>query len=183
MTASNTILKAAAKLFSRNGYAATGVALLAETAGVTKRTLYKHFGSKDGLFLAWLQRADTRTRLSAFGTAEEMSNTPDGQILAIFTHLASLADLTDFHGCPFSRTILEFSGLPHQEFTNFSQEHKAKIADWFCQRVIAAECTDIEVVTEQICILYEGTLMRMVISKSGKPALASRKLVQLLLDM
>lgn len=46
----NRILEEAVRLFSRNGYGSTSVREVAEAAGITKPTLYYHFGSKEGLF-------------------------------------------------------------------------------------------------------------------------------------
>jgi AcrR family transcriptional regulator len=44
----------AARLFATRGYGATSVRTIAEEAGVTKPTLYYHFGSKEGLAQALL---------------------------------------------------------------------------------------------------------------------------------
>jgi TetR/AcrR family transcriptional regulator len=46
------ILGAAIPLFANRGYGSTSVRELAEAAGVTKPTLYYHFGNKEGLFVA-----------------------------------------------------------------------------------------------------------------------------------
>lgn len=46
------IIAAATELFGQKGYGSTSVRELVEAAGVTKPTLYYHFGSKEGLFLA-----------------------------------------------------------------------------------------------------------------------------------
>jgi len=43
------IARAAARLFAEQGYDATSVREIVEAAGVTKPTLYYHFGSKQGL--------------------------------------------------------------------------------------------------------------------------------------
>src|SRR3954452_11725538 len=43
------IARAAAKLFAATGYDATSVRMIVKAAGVTKPTLYYHFGSKEGL--------------------------------------------------------------------------------------------------------------------------------------
>jgi len=48
----NKILEEAVRLFSRKGYGSTSVREVAEAAGITKPTLYYHFGSKEGLFEA-----------------------------------------------------------------------------------------------------------------------------------
>jgi TetR/AcrR family transcriptional repressor of mexJK operon len=44
------ILRAAAKLFLKHGYGETTMEQVAELSGVTKQTIYSHFGSKDALF-------------------------------------------------------------------------------------------------------------------------------------
>jgi TetR/AcrR family transcriptional regulator, mexJK operon transcriptional repressor len=43
------ILLAGKKVFSENGYQLASIDRIAEAAGTTKRTVYDHFGSKDGL--------------------------------------------------------------------------------------------------------------------------------------
>jgi len=50
----DALARAATRLFSTRGYAAVGVQEIAEAAGVTKPTLYHHFGSKVGLLQAVL---------------------------------------------------------------------------------------------------------------------------------
>jgi AcrR family transcriptional regulator len=42
----------AAELFHQHGITATGVEALSRAAGISKRTLYERFGSKDGLIAA-----------------------------------------------------------------------------------------------------------------------------------
>ena len=51
------ILWAAARLFSRQGVAQTSTRQVAAEAGTTERTLFKHFGSKDGLTRAVIEQA------------------------------------------------------------------------------------------------------------------------------
>jgi AcrR family transcriptional regulator len=54
-------LEAADELFSDAGVRAVGVERIAEKAGVTKRTLYYHFRSKDDLIAAYLAERDAPT--------------------------------------------------------------------------------------------------------------------------
>jgi len=53
----NRLLASAVHIFERKGYSAASVREVAEMAGVTKPTLYYHFGSKEGLLIAILQEA------------------------------------------------------------------------------------------------------------------------------
>lgn len=50
------IAREAARLFAAQGYDATSVREIAEAAGVTKPTLYYHYGSKEGLAQALIVR-------------------------------------------------------------------------------------------------------------------------------
>jgi AcrR family transcriptional regulator len=52
------ILEAAIELFSERGYAGSGVHEIARRAGIEKAALYWHFGSKEGLLAAVLDRTD-----------------------------------------------------------------------------------------------------------------------------
>ena len=50
------LLAAAIELIAEGGYNATGVDAIARRSGVVKSALYWHFGSKDGLLIAALER-------------------------------------------------------------------------------------------------------------------------------
>ena len=55
------LIAAADHLFYGQGIRAVGVDAVAEAAGVTKRTLYYHFASKDDLIAAYLEERDLPT--------------------------------------------------------------------------------------------------------------------------
>src|ERR1700735_4402816 len=52
------ILATAVNLFYERGIRAVGVDLVVKKAGVAKTSLYRHFGTKDDLVVAFLERAD-----------------------------------------------------------------------------------------------------------------------------
>jgi AcrR family transcriptional regulator len=54
------ILDAASELFAARGYAGAGVDRLAERSGIAKTAIYYHFGNKEGLLAAVLERAATQ---------------------------------------------------------------------------------------------------------------------------
>jgi AcrR family transcriptional regulator len=179
VTKRDAILSAADGLFAQHGYGLTGVDAIATKAGVTKRTLYKQFGSKEGLFTQWLRLRDVRTRVGLFGAVEKMSDQPVGRILAVFSVLATLAQRTDFHGCPFSRALLEFGTMEAAAAGRVvGQEHKLALAHWFAAQLEQAGQSDIEAKAEEIITLYEGVLMRMAGTRSVEPALAARRLLE-----
>ena len=60
--AAERILRTASEMFYRKGIRAVGVDSIAAEAGVTKKTLYEKFGSKDELIAAYLRARDERWR-------------------------------------------------------------------------------------------------------------------------
>ena len=71
------ILDAAIQLFSERGYAATGVQEIARRSGIEKAALYWHFGSKESLLAAVLDRTDAEfveriaRRVAESGSSDE----------------------------------------------------------------------------------------------------------------
>jgi len=65
---SEDILAAAVEVFARRGFAATDVQEIADKAGVGKGTVYRHFGTKEGLFLAAADRGARQLRAAVDAT-------------------------------------------------------------------------------------------------------------------
>ena len=86
------ILETADKLFYLQGIRAIGVDTIAAEIGISKRTLYNHFPSKDALITAYLERRFVQPRPSDKPPAE--------QILATFDSLERRFSAKDFRGCP-----------------------------------------------------------------------------------
>jgi AcrR family transcriptional regulator len=102
------ILEAAYELFSRRGIQAVGVDAVIERSGVARQTLYRHFGSKQELVLAFLERREelwTRGWLQA--AIEERSTDPEERLLAIFDVFDEWFRTRDFEGCSFINVLLE----------------------------------------------------------------------------
>ncbi len=177
MTKRDAILKAADTLFSRQGYALTGVDALAETAGVTKRTLYKQFGSKEALFADWLRIRDVETRTALLQTIETLSNTPKGQLLALFDVLGMLGKQANFFGCPFSRALMEIGSADAGHAV--ATAHKQALAAWFTERLQAAAVDNVPAMAEELMVLYEGVLQRMVATRNADTALAAKHLFEM----
>ena len=97
MVSRDRILDSALELFSQRGYAATGVSGIVRAAGIEKSALYWHFGSKEGLLAAVLDRMDAefveqiveRTVRSDISPDEQLHRFVDGlkQIVEQSGHL------------------------------------------------------------------------------------------------
>lgn len=75
------ILAAATELFLREGYSKTNLEQVAAAAGVTKPTVYSHFGSKKGLLLS-ITDAHGKARADVMSSALKPSGNTRSDLLA-----------------------------------------------------------------------------------------------------
>src|SRR5881394_197528 len=101
---SQRILETADRLFYGQG-TMIGVDTIAAEAGVSKRTLYNHFPSKDALIAAYLQR-----RLRLIPTNGKPAAQ---QILDDFDRLERSFSAEDFRGCAFVNAVAELEDPSH----------------------------------------------------------------------
>jgi AcrR family transcriptional regulator len=102
------ILDAAYDLFSTRGIQAVGVDAIIERSGVARQTLYRHFGSKQELVLAFLAlREQVWTKDWLQAEIEQRSDDPSEQLLAIFDVFGAWFRTPAFEGCTFINVMLE----------------------------------------------------------------------------
>jgi AcrR family transcriptional regulator len=102
------ILAAAYELFAHRGIQAVGIDAIIEQSGVARQTLYRHFGSKQELVLAFLERRDELWRRDWLqGEVERRASAPEERLLAIFDVFDGWFHSQDFEGCSFTNVMLE----------------------------------------------------------------------------
>ena len=107
-SARTRILDAAYDLFSVRGIQAVGIDAIIDASGVARQTLYRHFGSKQELVLAFLELREERwTRRWLQDTVEGRAATPAQRLLAIFDVFGEWFARDDFEGCSFINVMLE----------------------------------------------------------------------------
>ena len=78
----DAIIAAATRAFFENGFAGTSIEQIAADAGVSKVTVYSHFGDKRGLFTAAIEAACSQIR-NHFTIGEPVKGTLQTRLLAI----------------------------------------------------------------------------------------------------
>ena len=107
------ILETASQLFYQKGIQKVGINEIIATSGVAKRTLYRHFASKDELIEEVMKHRATEW-LRWFETAvQNRGNTPKERLLATFDVLREWYASPDFRGCPFINAVLEIADAFH----------------------------------------------------------------------
>jgi AcrR family transcriptional regulator len=113
-SARDALLGATNELTYTGGITGTGVDAIAARAGVTKRTLYQHFGSKDRLVAEALNERNRRA-LDALETNARRRSEETGEpaILALFDVIENALRTRTKAGCAFINASLEINRPGH----------------------------------------------------------------------
>jgi AcrR family transcriptional regulator len=155
-TTRRAILAAATKLFYAEGIRAVSVDAVAEKAGVTKRTLYYHFRSKDDLIAAYLAARDQPNLLLFQRWFAETDGTVAEKVRAIFRNLARSARHPRWKGCGFLRTSAELANMPGHPAIRIGAAHKKKFEEWLRIEFEAAGANMPSALARQVLLLLDG---------------------------
>src|ERR1700751_5482074 len=112
--AHDALLGATSELTYEQGITGTGVDAIAARAGVTKRTLYQHFGSKDQLVAEALSERNRRALLNLeTGARRRSKETGELAILALFDVIKDALSTKTRGGCAFINASLEINYPGH----------------------------------------------------------------------
>jgi AcrR family transcriptional regulator len=170
------ILDSAYALFFRRGFFRVGVDEIAKAAGITKRTLYCHFDSKDALIGAVLQRQHDRAAASIGRWAEALTGSSPAAIDTLFGDLASWAGKPRWAGAGFTRIAMELADLRGHPARAIARKHKQAVED----RLAAA--FDSKQIAEELMLLLEGTMAMLIISGDRRYADAAATAAKRLLS-
>lgn len=163
------ILVAAHDLFYREGFHACGVELLAQQAGTTKRTLYAHFGSKEGLIDAVLTYRHERFMANMQAALDSRPASQADQAYLAF--ITAWTQSEDFHGCMFINASAEYADegtMPHRH----AVRHKAEIREVLRSRLKAGGFAHADTVAEMLFLVGEGMI---VAAQTGQGAFLSTR--------
>ena len=159
------IVAAAARLFYNEGIRAASVDAIAEKAGVTKKTLYYHFRSKDDLIAAYLESRDQPT-LDLY--ARWFSETPGSaadKIRGLFAEFARSADTARWKGCGFQRTAAELANTPGHPALKAGAAHKKRFEAWLADALGREGIGNAGAVARSIVVLLDGAAAVMLVHR------------------
>jgi AcrR family transcriptional regulator len=166
------ILETADKLFYLKGIRAIGVDTIAAEIGISKRTLYNHFPSKDALITAYLERRFVLPRPSEKPPAE--------QILATFDSLERRFSSKDFRGCPFVNAVAEL-GAADKSVRKIAVAFKESRRVWFRNLLNQLGVADAEGLATQLAVLVDGCIAQDLVRNDPAMARAARDAARVLL--
>jgi AcrR family transcriptional regulator len=154
------LIDAAADLFYRRGTGAVGVDLVSKAAGVSKRTLYLEFASKDQLIAQSLDAKGTDI-IGGYLPAEDSDAPPRQQILAAFDRLSRLTASEAYRGCPFINTTTELADARHPA-RHVARDYKLRIRDFFEGQAARGLAEDPRRLANQLIAFFDGAIVQAV---------------------
>ena len=174
------LVQKALKVFYANGFHATGMDMLVAQTGISKTSMYKYFATKEDLVLATLKLRDELFLDWFFTRMEELADTPNKQLIAMFDVLSEWFEQKGFASCMFIKASAEFQAFTHP-IHMLATEHKNLMLTRISQIAKAAEFSDPQNIARQLMLLIEGATVTAHFGHTDDPAGDAKKVSLILL--
>jgi len=165
------ILAAVDRLFYAQGIKSVGVDAIAAELGISKKTLYRHFPSKDDLVISYLQR-----RFRPLPVAS--TKPPAEQILDHLEWIArSLTSAKDYRGCAFLNVLAEL-GSEDSEAREMAVAYKESRRLRYRDLLSQLDVDDPDTLATQLALLVDGAYAAVLIHRDPakmRPAIAAAR--------
>jgi len=168
-SARKRLLDAATELFCRYGINATGVDAVIDQAKTAKTTLYRIFGSKEGLIEAVLESQGQRWRDWFIGAIEAGNAAPRTKLLRIFPLLKEWFSEEHFYGCPFINAIGEHDKAD-ERLRSITIKHKSLVLARIERLAVEADLPNPAALSHQIGLLIDGAIIAAMVMRNPKVA-------------
>ncbi|GLY88184.1 TetR/AcrR family transcriptional regulator [Actinoallomurus iriomotensis] len=152
------LLDAAAELFARQGVNVSTDALC-RAAGISKRSMYQFFSSKDEIIATSLARQVPAIIAFLIPDADEAAS-PREQMMYVFHRLEDIAPNPDFYGCPFLSTMVELKDSDHPASV-IALRQKNELTAFFRREAARGGASDPTLLARQLSLVYDGAVARV----------------------
>ena len=153
------ILDTASELFYQKGIQAVGVDAIITEAEVARMSFYRHFQSKEGLVLAYLERREEQWQAWLRAEVERLAPDPADRPLAIFKALALRLATPRYRGCAFINAMTEAAdreGATFQAAASLKGRTERYIAD------LLHKAGHSKALAQDFMILLDGAILSWV---------------------
>lgn len=176
------LIETAITLFCERGFHATGIDLLLETAGMSKKTMYQYFRSKDELIYAALRHHDGVFRNGFMKAVEAAGATPQEKLLAVFDVADTWFGDNNFFGCMFINAVGEYSEK-ESPIREIGKQFKQMMRNYVVGLTKEIGVLEHEALADEICLLLEGAIVTAQVSGTSCSAQTARKAAQSLISV
>ena len=158
------IIDAAYEAFWRSGFLRTSVDTIATRAGLTKRTIYSYFRSKDDLLAAVLVNYNELAMARLERIEGRLPLDRDGMINSFFGQLATWAVATPrWAGSGLTRLVVELADMPGHPARAIARSAKSTTESWLTDRLRAVRVAQPGARARELMLLAEGGMTLMLI--------------------
>lgn len=173
------LIDAARDLTYRQGMH-VGIDAILKSANVARRSLYEHFGGKDGLIAAVLERT-TEEDLAAYrATMSAAGDSPRDRLLAVFDRLGEIAGTDAFRGCRYLAADLALADPGHPGHA-VTAAYRTGVRDLFETELVGLGHPRPGFAADQLLLLVDGLLATAATRPGTDPAWA-RELAEQVID-
>jgi AcrR family transcriptional regulator len=151
------ILAGAYKLFYKRGFGRVSVDEIAKLAGITKRSLYYHFASKDELLTAVLDRQQELSFAQIRQYEDRYRGSTEEIVSILFSAFARWSAQAGWAGAGFTRIVMELADLPGHPARKAAHRHKMAVERWIAEILGRAGVASASERAKEIVLLIEGT--------------------------
>lgn len=179
LSARERILETADRLFCRDGYRATGIDKIIAESGVAKMSLYRHFGSKDDLIVAFLEQRHV-SWMGWFVDTVEKHLAKRAELSVIADALSEWFSEDTYRGCSFLNIVAEAGSTGDPRHLKQARAHKAAVEAYV---VSLAERLGLQTPNEvgaDAALCIEGMTVRYQVSHDPAVVESGRRVLSLI---
>lgn len=173
------LLAATETLIYANGIHATGMEAIVNASGVARKTIYRHFPTKEELIAEVLRQRDKRW-MDWFVLSTSAVSEPRTRILACFDALEAWFATPDFNGCAFINAAGE-CGSSSPLIAAVTKEHKVNLECYLAELVAAYGAAEPRKMAAELLLLIEGAITVAKVMGDKQAASNGKQLAERLL--
>ena len=175
------ILDTACTLFYQRGVRAVGVDLVVEKAGVAKTSLYRHFGTKDDLIAAFLEREDADFWATWDRVAGQHEDDAAAELDAHLGWIGKRVGRPNYRGCPQINVAAEFPDIDHPA-RKVAAAHKRQMRQRLKGIAERLGVTHPDELSGQLSLLINGAFVSSQIFEPGEAMPLLRRTAHALIE-
>jgi AcrR family transcriptional regulator len=154
-----------------------GVDAILKQADVARRSLYQHFGGKDGLLVEVIKATSAEEKRIYRAALDAGGADPRDRILSVFDVLATAVATPEFRGCRYIAADLALTdpGHPVHEET---RAHRQWLHQIFAAELAAHDHPDPAAAADELLFLIEGALVSGATRPGTNPGHTARRLAE-----
>lgn len=149
------LLDTADRLFYADGIRAVGIDRVLAEADAAKASLYQHFGSKDGLVAACVERRVQKGRAQMTEFVRDVP--PAERAIKIFDWIVAWVESADFRGCPLQHVVSEIPN-PEHPARKIASGQREWLRERFAEWLKAAGVSHPTRMAGALAVLYDGAV-------------------------